>query len=369
VCYTCFCEVKKKMALTCGIIGLPLVGKTTLFNLLTDADEDTSAYAGNTKTNVRVAQIPDQRLDFLASLYNPRKVVPATLEVIDVPGLNRGTGPAFLSAVREVDALIHVVRVFRKESIPHVEESLNPVRDLDTINAELFLADLQMVETRLERIAASKKIKGETLVEQAALQRCQKVLEAEKPLLDAGLTDEEWDAVRSLGFLTTKPMLIVINIDEDQLHDGHFEGEQEVMDYARAKGMPVLPICAELEVEIARLDEEEREVFFQEMGITEPGIDRVARAIYRRLGLISFLTVGEDEVRAWTISEGSNARTAAGKIHTDLERGFIRAEVVKYDDLKKCGDMNKVKEKGLARLEGKDYIVQDGDIMNIRFNI
>lgn len=357
------------MALTCGIVGLPLVGKTTLFNILTYSEEETSAFAGRTRTNARLARIPDKRLDYLASLYHPRKVTPATLEVIDVPGLNRGAGATFLAAVRDVDALIHVVRAFRNDAVPHIEGSLNPVRDLDSINAELFLADLQMVETRLERIATGKKIKGATLVEQAALQRCQEALDAEKPLLEAGLTEEEWDAVRSLGFLTMKPMIIVVNIDEDQLSGGHFPGEAEVREYAGAKGMPVLIICAALEAEIARLDAGERDVFLREMGIAEPGIDRVARTIYRHLGLISFLTAGEDEVRAWTVKEGSNARTAAGKIHTDLERGFIRAEVVKYEDMERLGDMNKVKESGLLRLEGKDYIVQDGDILNIRFNI
>ncbi|QGP91880.1 Ribosome-binding ATPase YchF [Neomoorella glycerini] len=357
------------MALTCGIIGLPLVGKTTLFNLLTQAGAETSAFAGRTKTNIRTAPIPDPRLDFLASLYHPRKVTPATLEIIDVPGLTRGAGAAFLAAVREVDALLHVVRAFCREDVPHVEGSLNPVRDLEMINAEILLADLQLVETRLERIAASKKIKGDLLAEQSALRRCQEALEAEKPLLEAGLTAEEWQVLRHMGFLTTKPMIIVVNIDEEQLRAGHYEGQEEIEAYATARGIPVLNLCAALEAEIARLEPADREVFLQEMGITEPGIDRLARAIYRRLGLISFLTAGEDEVRAWTIKEGTNARAAAGKIHSDIERGFIRAEVVNFSDLARLGDMNKVKEKGLARLEGKDYIVQDGDIINFRFNV
>ncbi|WP_406677339.1 redox-regulated ATPase YchF [Moorella sp. ACPs] len=357
------------MALTCGIIGLPLVGKTTLFNLLTQAEVETSAFAGRTKTNIRTAPIPDPRLDFLASLYHPRKVTPATLEIIDVPGLTRGSGAAFLAAVREVDALIHVVRAFHREDVLHVEGSLNPVRDLEMINAELLLADLQLVETRLERIAASKKVKGDLLAEQSALRRCQEALEAEKPLLEAGLTAGEWQALRHMGFLTTKPMIIVVNIDEGQLREGHYEGQEEVEAYAAARGIPVLTLCAALEAEIARLEPADREVFLQEMGITEPGIDRLARAIYRRLGLISFLTAGEDEVRAWTIKEGTTARAAAGKIHSDIERGFIRAEVVSFSDLARLGDMNKVKEKGLVRLEGKDYIVQDGDIINFRFNV
>ncbi len=357
------------MALTCGIIGLPLVGKTTLFNLLTQGEEETSSYAGRTKTSVRVAKIPDKRLDLLAEIYLPRKAIPAMLEVTDLPGLNRGSGAAFLNAVREVDALIHVVRAFRNDNIPHIDGDINPLRDLENVNAELFLADLQMVETRLERIAASKKIKGETLVEQDALKRCQEVLNEEKPLLEAGLSDDEWQAVRSLGFLTTKPMILVINMDEDQLRDGHYEGEEGVRLYGEGKGFPVLPICLELEAEIAQLDPGERELFLTEMGISEPGVERVAKTIYKHLGLISFLTVGRDEVKAWTIKKGTAARVAAGKVHTDIERGFIRAEVVKYEDMEKYRDMTKIKDKGLARLEGKDYIVQDGDIIEFRFNI
>lgn len=357
------------MALTCGIIGLPMVGKTTLFNLLTSSEADTSAFGGHTKTNVRTANIPDERLDFLAALYKPRKYTPATLEIIDVPGLTPGSGAAFLAAVREVDALIHVVRAFRNKAVIHVEETLNPLRDLENINAELLLADQQMVETRLERIAASKKIKGETLVEQEALKKCLAALEEEKPLSEAGLTGEEWKAVRSLGFLTVKPMLIVVNIDENQLRGGDYDGSAGLAEYAAARGIPVLPLCVGSEAEIAQLEPEERAEFLADLGITEPGIGRLARAIYRHLGLISFLTAGEDEVRAWTIKEGTNARAAAGKIHSDIERGFIRAEVVNYQDLKELGDMNRVKEKGLARLEGKDYIVKDGDIINFRFNV
>lgn len=357
------------MSLICGLIGLPLVGKTTLFNLLTWSAAETSAFAGRTKTNVGIAPIPDPRLDFLASLYHPRKITPATLEVIDVPGFTPGAGAAFLTAVRNVDALIHVVRAFRKETVPHVEGSLNPVRDLDIVNAELLLADLQLVETRLERIAASKKIKGEMLAEQVALRRCQEALEAEKPLSEAYLTDEEWQALRHIEFLTTKPMIIVVNIDEEQLQQGRYEGKEEVEAYAETKGIPVLSLCAKLEVEIASLEPADREAFLKEMGIREPGIHRLARAIYRRLGLISFLTAGEDEVRAWTIRKGTRAKEAAGKVHSDMERGFIRAEVVRFEDLQALGTMVKVREKGLVRLEGKDYMVSDGDIINFRFNV
>lgn len=356
------------MSLRCGIIGLPLVGKTTLFNLLTQSDEETSSFAGRIKTNVRTVPVPDKRLDYLAGLYSPRKITPATLEVIDVPGLSKGSGAAFLAAVREVDALIHVVRAFRNENVIHIEGSLNPIRDLESINAELILSDLQLVETRLERIAASKKIKGEMLAEQAALQKCREILNDEKPL-ESGLGEEEWRVLKHMDFLTVKPMIIVVNIDEDQMREGRYEGEEKVEAYAQEKGVPVLKICAELEVELARLDFDDREMFLEELDISEPGIERLARAIYDRLGLISFLTAGEDEVRAWTIKKGTDARSAAGKIHSDIERGFIRAEVVSFSDLEKMGDMNKVKEKGLARLEGKDYIVQDGDIINFRFNV
>ena len=357
------------MALTCGLIGLSLVGKTTLFNLLTRAGAETSNFAGRTKTNVHTADIPDARLDFLAHLYHPRKYTPAVLEVTDVPGLTRGAGASFLAAVREVDALIHVVRAFRSDAVPHLEENLNPARDLENVDAELLLADLQVVETRLERIAAGKKIKGETLVEQAALRHCHAALDAGQPLLEAGLTEEEWLAVRSLGFLTVKPALVAVNIDEDQLHSGSYPGAAELELFASTRSIPVLCINAQIESEIASLEADERSAFLSAMGITEPGINRVARAMYHRLGLISFLTAGEDEVRAWTIRAGTPARTAAGKVHSDIERGFIRAEVVSYDDLFRLGDMAKVKEKGLMRLEGKDYIVQDGDIINFRFNI
>jgi hypothetical protein len=357
------------LALTCGIVGLPLVGKTTLFNLMTRAGAETSAFAGRTRTNVHTAAIPDARLDYLAGLYHPRKYTPAALEVIDVPGLTRGAGAAFLAAVREVDALIHVVRAFRSDAVPHVDGRPNPARDLENVDAELVLADLQVVESRLERIAAGKKIKGETLVEQEALRCCQAVLDAGKPLLEAGLKEAEWQAVRSLGFLTVKPAVAVVNIDEEQLRQGHYPGESDVDAYAGPRGMPVLTICAKLEEEIAGLDADERSDFLSAMGIAEPGIDRVARAIYKRLGLISFLTAGVDEVRAWTIRAGTKARAAAGKVHSDMERGFIRAEVVSFDDLARMGDMNKVREKGLMRLEGKDYIVRDGDIINFRFNI
>ncbi|MDN5348199.1 MAG: ribosome-binding ATPase [Clostridia bacterium] len=357
------------MPLTCGIVGLPLSGKTTLFNLLTRAEEETSAFTGRTKANIRTAPIPDPRLDFLASIYHPRKVTPATLEVIDVPGLVQGSGAAFLTSVREVDALIHVVRAFHNDAVVHVSGSIDPVRDLEAVNIELLLADLQLVETRMARIAASKKITREMQAEQAALQKCRQILEDEKPLSGASLTQEEWQVLRHMSFLTTKPMLIVVNIDEEQLSRGRYDGQEAVEEYAAARGIPVLTICAALEAEIARLDAGDREVFLQEMGIVEPGIARLARAIYHRLGLISFLTAGEDEVRAWTVKVGTNAREAAGKIHSDMERGFIRAEVVKFSDLQALGSMFKVKEKGLFRLEGKEYIVQDGDIITFRFNV
>lgn len=364
------------MSLSCGIIGLPMVGKTTFFNLLTNAQMETSKYfSGKTNTNFQLAKIPDERLDFLAKIYNPRKVTYATLEVTDVPGLVRGSsqgqgaGNEFLSAVRDVDALIHIVRAFKNDDVVHVDGSLDLMRDIETINLELLFADLQLIEKRIERINAQKKKKKEHEVELSALLKCKEALENEKHIYQVELNEEERQILRHITFLTEKPMIMVINVDEDQLAAGTYPQQEEVEAYARDKQIPLLTICAQVEAELNELGEEDRVVFMKELGIEEPGIDRLAKVVYDRLGLISFLTVGEDEVRAWTIKKGLNAKQAAGKIHSDIERGFIRAEVVAFNDLKELGSMAKVREHGLMRLEGKDYIVQDGDIINFRFNV
>ncbi|MEW6662159.1 MAG: redox-regulated ATPase YchF [Bacillota bacterium] len=364
------------MALSCGIIGLPMVGKTTFFNLLTRAQKETSSFfSGKTATNVDSAIVPDRRLDYLARLYHPRKYTPAVLEVIDVPGLvqgasqGQGAGNQFLSAVREADALIHVVRAFNNDQVLHVDGSVNLIRDLETVIMELLFADLQLIENRIQRILGGKKRTKEHEIELAALEKCKGLLEDEKNLAQAELKDEERAVLRHVTFLTGKPMVLVVNVDEEQLSLKDYPQRDEVMAYAAARDLPVMEICAKIEMEIGQMSQADREIFMIELGIQEPGIEKLANAMYRRLGLISFLTAGEDEVRAWTIRQGTNARSAAGKIHSDIERGFIRAEVVRFEDLEKLGSMTKVKEKGLMRLEGKEYIVHDGDIINFRFNV
>ena len=364
------------MALSCGIIGLPMVGKTTFFNLLTNAQAETSQFfSGKTNTNFRLATIPDKRIDYLQKVYMPRKTTYANLEITDVPGLVRGSsqgqgaGNDFLSAIREADALIHVIRAFKNDQVLHVDGSIDLIRDLETINLELLFADLQLIEKRIERITTAKKRTKEHELELNAMMKCKEALENNKHIHQVELTEEERQELRHIAFLTEKPMIIVINVDEEQLKNKRFPDQQEVLAYASEREIPCLVICAKVEVELRELSPEDAFLFMEDLGIEEPGINRLAQIVYERLGLISFLTAGEDEVRAWTILKGLNAKQAAGKIHSDIERGFIRAEVVAFYDLKELGSMAKVKEKGLARLEGKEYIVQDGDIINFRFNV
>lgn len=364
------------MSLSCGIIGLPMVGKTTFFNLLTNAKVETSQFlSGKTSTNFHLANIPDARIDFLSKMYHPKKTTYATLEVTDVPGLVRGSstgqgaGNDFLTAIREVDALIHIVRAFHNDKVLHVDGSIDLLRDLETISLELLFADLQLIEKRIERINAGKKKTKEHEIELSAMLKCQEALENENQLYQVALTEEERLVLRHLTFLTEKPMLIVVNVDENQLADGIYPQQEAVTVFAGERDIPLLTICAKVEAELNELSAEDQQVFMEDLGITEPGINQLARVVYSRLGLISFLTAGEDEVRAWTIRQGLNAKQAAGKIHSDIERGFIRAEVVAFTDLQEHGTMAKVKEKGLMRLEGKDYLVRDGDIINFRFNV
>lgn len=364
------------MPLNCGIVGLPMVGKTTIFNLLTGTGAETSNfYSGKTGSNRGIAKIPDPRINFLSSVYKPRKTVYAELEVVDVPGLVRGasegqgSGNAFLDGVRNTDALLHVVRAFANSEVLHVDGSIDPLRDIETVNLELLLADLELVEKRLERIKSGKKIKAEQQRELAFLERLRTALEAEQPVHSLDLDPEDQALVKNIGFLTDKPMLLVVNLDEEQAAAGDYPGREQLRAETEKKGISLLEISAGIEAEIAELPEEEREEFMTDLGILEPGIARLARAIYDLLGLISFFTVGEDEVKAWTIKKGTTARKAAGKIHSDIERGFIRAETVRYDDFAAQGSMARVKEKGLFRLEGKEYVVEDGDIINFRFNV
>ena len=361
--------------LTCGLVGLPMTGKTTIFNLLTNSKQQTSAYfSGKTEAHRGIAVIPDPRVEFLSRLYRPQRTIFAQLEVIDIAGLVKGAsegmgvGNAFLNAVRPVDALLHIVRTFSSPEVPHPEGSIDPLRDIETINLELWLADLEMIEKRIERIESGKK-KTEQMKELAVLKKIQDWLQEEKNVSSLELTPEENSYIKAFSLLTSKPMLLVVNMDDEQLRQGDYPGKKEVEEYAREKKMPLIEICAQTELEINELEKEEQEAFLKELGIKEKGIDAVARAMYQSLGLISFFTVGEDEVRAWTIKKGTSAKTAAGKIHSDLERGFIRAEVVKYDHLKEWGSVQKVKEQGLFRLEGKDYLIEDGDIVTVRFHV
>ncbi|MBF7082484.1 redox-regulated ATPase YchF [Desulfallas sp. Bu1-1] len=362
--------------LTSGIIGLPMVGKTTLFNLVTSSGLETSNYlTGKTEINVGMATVPDPRVDFLSRVYKPRKTTYAQIQFSDVPGLVRGAsegkgvGNRFLDGIRNADLLVHVVRAFNNRDVPHVDGNIDPMRDIETINLELLLADMDLVEKRIQRIETGKKIKKEQAGELAVLRKCLEALENEVTVHNMELTDAERALLVNYSFLTDKPMILVINTGEDQLRAGSYPGMEKVREYADQKGIILLEVSGQIEMEISRLDEDDRREFMEDLGLKEPGIDRLARAAYDTLGLISFFTVGEDEVKAWTISEGTNAKSAAGKIHSDLERGFIRAEVVAYDDLQQLGSMSRVKEKGLARLEGKDYIIKDGDILNIRFNV
>lgn len=364
------------MALSCGIIGLPMVGKTTFFNLLTGAGAEVSAFfSGKTSTNIGHAYIPDERLDYLTEMFHPKKTTFAQVEMIDIPGLVRGasqgqgSGNEFLGAVRDVDLLAHIVRSFEDTEILHAEDSLDILRDIATIETELLFADLQLIETRLSRINGGHKKKVEHPLEEAALKKCQDLLLEEKPLRLLELSEEEDEALKHITLLTNKAMLIVVNLDEAQMQAQDYPQKAEVEAYCQAQGYELITVCAKSEEEIEQLPEDERELFLSELGIEESGIHRIAKAVYRQLGLISFLTAGEDEVKAWSIRKGLSAKKAAGKIHSDIERGFIRAETVAFADLKEAGSMATARDKGLFRLEGKEYIVADGDIINFRFNV
>ncbi len=350
-----------------GLVGLAGSGKSTLFHLLTGGD---SGSAQKMAANVGMAKVPDLRIDYLSGLYKPRKTIYAQIEFTDLPGLIPGGqgGHAFLQSIRNVDALVQVVRAFQDPMVPHPVDSVDPWRDLEQLHTELLFADLEVVEKRLERLDSGKK-KKENEGERELLLQCREILESEGRLETLDLKEGQAELINGYGFLTQKPMLIVVNLDDEQWRSGQYPGRDRLENYSREQGVPVVTICARTEMEIGELPPEERAEFLSDLGITESGIDRLAQATYSRLNLISFFTVGEDEVRAWTIEKGTNAKRAAGKIHSDIERGFIRAEVVKYRHLHELGSMVKVKEKGLFQLEGKEYIMEDGDIVNFRFNV
>ena len=361
-----------------GIVGLPNVGKSTLFNAITNAGAQSANYAFCTiEPNVGVVAVPDKRLDTLTEMYHPAKTTPATIEFVDIAGLVKGAskgeglGNKFLSHIREVDAVIHVVRCFENDDIIHVDGSIDPARDIETINLELIFSDIEIVERRLDR--STKAMKGDKSLakEVEFLKRLRDALENGIPARNVECDEDEREIINTTALLTAKPVIYACNMSEDDFAGGidANPGYRTVCEIAKAEGAEVLPICAELEAEIASLDKDEKEMFLSELGIEQGGLDLLIQRSYSLLGLISYLTAGAPEVRAWTITKGTKAPQAAGKIHSDFERGFIRAEVIAFDDLIACGSMAAAKEKGLVRSEGKDYVMQDGDIVLFRFNV
>ena len=358
-----------------GIVGLPNVGKSTMFNAITKAGAECANDPFCTiEPNVGMVPVPDERLDNLAQIYNPEKITHAVIEFVDIAGLVKGAskgeglGNKFLSHIREVDSILEVVRCFEDSNIVHVDGSIDPIRDIETINLELVLADLETVNKRIDR--AKKMLKGDKSyqTEVDLLEKVKLTLEEGKPARILDLSKEEQEIIRDSFLLTMKPILYVANVSENEINEDN-EYVKKVKEYANSENAKVIKLCVKIEEELSGLDDDDKKEMLEALGMEESGLDKVIKESYDLLGLMSFLTAGEPEVRAWTIKKGTKAPEAAGKIHSDIQRGFIRAEVVSYDDLIRLGSMNEAKEKGLVRSEGKDYVMQDGDVVLFRFNV
>ena len=362
-----------------GIVGLPNVGKSTLFNSLTKAGAESANYPFCTiDPNVGVVTVPDERLNLLGDFYKSKKVTPAVIEFVDIAGLVKGAskgeglGNQFLANIREVDAIVHVVRCFEDSNVVHVDGSIDPLRDIETINLELVFSDLEILERRIAKVTKTARMDKEAAKELTFLEKVKAHLEEGQLAITLETENEDEDAwLATYNLLTAKPVIYAANVAEDDIADDGANNQyvQAVREYAAKQNSEVFVICAQIEEEISELDEDERKLFLEDLGLTESGLEKLVRASYHLLGLMSFLTAGEDETRAWTIKIGTKAPQAAGKIHTDFERGFIKAEVVNYQDLLDCGSYAGAREKGLVRMEGKEYVVQDGDVILFRFNV